>query len=152
MGPGQNFLVGPLLFADSKHTNNILVNSVSCNWLPIYILYCSGSQTFLKFRLYGPRKDFSITHGPLFLSINFLAKSREEQKKTSRPQTSNYRAKPSEEQKKVITPADVQSSTIQCDDLSKIRDLFAVPLKLLRGPEGDRGPQFENHCFIAKKR
>ena len=36
--------------------------------------------------------------------------------------------------------------TNQCDDLSEIRDLFAVPLKLLRGPQGDRGPQFENHC------
>ena len=49
--------------------------------------------------------------------------------------------------KQVITSADVQSSTIQRDDLSEIRDLFAVPLKLLRGPQGERGPQFENHWF-----
>ena len=38
-------------------------------------------------------------------------------------------------------PADVQSSTIQWDDLSEICDLFAVPLKLLPGPQKDRGPQ-----------
>ena len=37
------------------------------------------------------------------------------------------------------------TSTIQWDDLSEIRDHFAVPLKLLRGPQGDRGPQFENY-------
>ena len=42
--------------------------------------------------------------------------------------------------KSVIASADVQSSTIRWDDLSKIRDLFAVPLKLLRGPQEDRGP------------
>ena len=27
-------------------------------------------KLFLKFRLYGPQRFFSITHGPLFLSIN----------------------------------------------------------------------------------
>ena len=37
------------------------------------------------------------------------------------------------------------TSTIQRDDLSKIRDLFATPLKLLRVPQGYRDPQFENH-------
>ena len=37
------------------------------------------------------------------------------------------------------------TSTIKRDDLSEIRDLFAIPLKLLRAPQGDRGPQFENH-------
>ena len=35
------------------------------------LLQISGSQTFLKFRLYGPQKFFSIIHGPLFLSTNF---------------------------------------------------------------------------------
>ena len=45
----------------------------------------------------------------------------------------------------VITSADVQASTIQWDDLLEIRDFFAVPLKLLHGPQGDRGAQFENH-------
>ena len=29
---------------------------------------------------------------------------------------------------------------------SQIRDHFAVPLILLRGPQEDRGPQFENQC------
>ena len=38
-----------------------------------------------------------------------------------------------------------KSSTIQWDDLSEIRDLFEVPLKLLRGYEEDRGLRFENH-------
>ena len=37
------------------------------------------------------------------------------------------------------------TSTIPWDDSSKIHNLFAVLLKLLRGPQGDRGPQFENH-------
>ena len=44
----------------------------------------------------------------------------------------------------VITSADVTSSAIQWDDLSEIRDLFAVPLKLLWGPLGGCGPKFEN--------
>ena len=34
---------------------------------------------------------------------------------------------------------------------SQIRDLFAVPLRLLRGQQGDHGPQFENHWFIRSK-
>ena len=67
-------------------------------------------------------KIFFYHSRPLFLSINFLAKSSEEQKERS------------------SHPAAVQSSTIQWGDLSKIRDLFAVPLKLLRGPQGNCGP------------
>ena len=45
---------------------------------------------------------------------------------------------------------DVQSSAIQWGDLSEIRDLFAIPVKLLRGPQGGGGPQFRYHwdrCF-----
>ena len=80
---------------------------------------------FLIFRLCGSQRFFFIIHGPLFLSINFHAKSSKEQKK-SRPQM-------------------YQSSTIQWDNLSQIRDLLAVPLKLLYGPQGKCGPQFENH-------
>ena len=144
--------MGPLPFAVSKHKNNILVNSVSCSWLPIYILCSSGSQTFLKVRLYGPQRVF-FYHSRSFLSINFLAKSCKEQKKVITSANVQFIAQNQvKSKKKIITPADVQSSTIQWDDVSKIRDLFAVPLRLLRGPEGDRGLQFENHCFIAKKR
>ena len=52
--------------------------------------YCtSGSQTFLKFQLCSPQRFFSTTHGPLFLSINFHAKSNEEQKRSLPPQMSN---------------------------------------------------------------
>ena len=39
------------------------------------------------------------------------------------------------------------TSTIQWDNLSEIRKLLAVPLKLICGPQRDRGPQFENHWF-----
>ena len=49
--------------------------------------------------------------------------------------------------KKVITSADVHLGTIQWDDLSEIRNFFVVPLKLLRGPQVDPGPQFENHWY-----
>ena len=116
--------------------------------LPLTV-YPSGSQTFLKFRLCRPQKFFSITHGPLFLSINFPKKSREEPKEKSHHvhRCPIFHAKSSEEQKKAITSAGVQSSTVQLDNLSKIRYFFAIPLKLLRGPKGDRGPQFENHCL-----
>ena len=43
------------------------------------------------------------------------------------------------------------TNSIQWDDYSEIRDLFAVPLKLLRGPQKKRGPQFENQCTRVKK-
>ena len=57
--------------------------------------------------------------------------------------------------KKVITFADVQSSTIQWGNLSKIRDLFGLPLKLLCRPQENRGPQFESYCcrpYISKQK
>ena len=54
-------------------------------------------STFFKILTLRPRKIFSITHCPSFLSINFHAKSSEEQKK--------------------ITSADGQSSTIQWNDM-----------------------------------
>ena len=79
-------------------------------------------SNFLKISTLRFPEIFSITRGPY---LNFRAKSSKEQEK-----------------KVVITSADVQSSTIQWDNLSEIRDLFAVPLKLLCGPQGDRGPQF----------
>ena len=40
------------------------------------------------------------------------------------------------------------TSTTRWGDLSKIRDLFAAPLKLLRGPQGNGGSQFENHWYM----
>ena len=39
-----------------------------------------------------------------------------------------------------LVPFTKFTSAVQWDGLSEIRDLFAVPLKLLRGPQRDRGP------------
>ena len=33
-------------------------------------------------------------------------------------------------------------------DLSEMRDLFAIPLKLLRVPQENRGPQFDNQTIV----
>ena len=85
----------------------------------------SGSQTFFKTSTLRSLKIFSITHGPIFFSINFHAKS-------------------SEEQKKVITFADVQSSAIQMDDYQKLAIFLPSPETASRTPMG-RGPHFENH-------
>ena len=35
-------------------------------------------------------------------------------------------------------------------DLSEIRDLFAIPLKLLRVPQENRGPQFDNQTVVDR--
>ena len=52
-------------------------------------LATNGSHTFLTFQLRGPQRFFSITYGALFSSINFHAKSSEEQERSSRPHMFN---------------------------------------------------------------
>ena len=93
-----------------------------------------------------------MTHGPLFLSMNSGSAAKRSNsaadvkymdiKKKYNAMCTKHN---SEKTKQVIFTK--FTSTMQWDDLSEIHDLFAVPLKPLRGPQGDRGPQFENHCY-----
>ena len=121
-----------------------ILHAVRLCWVADYNLM-QWFSNFLKITTLRSPKIF-FYHGPLFLSMNFNTKSSEEQKKGHHvrrcpifPQNQAM-----SKQKKVITSADVQSSTIQWNGLSEIRNLFAVFLKLLRTPQGDRDTQFEN--------
>ena len=81
---------------------------------------------FVKFRICGPQRFFSITHGPLFL--NFHAKSSEEQKKKGHH----------------VPRCPIRHNSME-RFIRNPRPLCGPP-ETLCGHQEDRGPQFENHC------